>query len=237
MRPYLPYALAGVLSLGLCFDQQPAAYAALKDQSRLGGDKSPQSRNKHTPLPDLTPPELPDLTPPDLTPPDIPDPEMPELNIPDYPVEFADLPPIPSVELTIETAKRALDAYERVGTKYNDQGLADYDSLEKFVASTEAGKKLEAEVKEFGFSDISDWNAAITSVTTAYNTILHDQGEDIRNQIDAVKADKTLSQAKKNRIIASLNALIPSDNNKTVIKALMKDSVYAEKLKLVETFE
>jgi hypothetical protein len=39
----------------------------------------------------------------------------------------------------------------------------------------------------------------------------------------------------RNRMITALNAMIPSENNKTILDALKADPAYAEKLKLLET--
>jgi hypothetical protein len=38
-------------------------------------------------------------------------------------------------------------------------------------------------------------------------------------------------------MINSLNAMIPSQNNRTVVSELIKDPAYAEKLKQLETVE
>ena len=232
MNRDLPYAMAAALSLGLLVSAPLTATGAVKDQSRIGADEALPKPGKGPAIPDLGNPQ--EETLPDEN--AFPE-ETPELKVPDYPAEFADLPPITVIELDEDTARRALDAYEKVGTKYNDKGLADYDSLEQFVAKTDAGKKLEAEIRAFGFDNISEWDAAITSVTVAYNTILHDQTADIRSQIASVKADKSLTPEKKNRIIASLGALIPSEHNKDVIQKLMKDPVYQAKLGLIENVE
>ena len=50
-------------------------------------------------------------------------------------------------------------------------------------------------------------------------------------QIAEVKADATLEAAEKARIVASLEAAIPSDNNRKVVTDMMADPAYAQKLK------
>jgi hypothetical protein len=70
-------------------------------------------------------------------------------------------------------------------------------------------------------------------VGDTYQIISEGSDEGIETQIAQVKADKTLEQAEKDRILASLSAFIQSDNNKKVIALLLKDPIYGEKLRLL----
>ncbi len=204
----------------------PAASGAVKDQSRLGDDteqSTPPPANNYLPDSEFLdePPET-----------------LPEDN--DQPTgefDINNIPAVETVELTLDSAKRALEAYAVVGEKYNDQGLDQYDTLEEFVKNTQAGKKLEAEVKSFGFANIVEWNSAIMAVSFAWSSILYDQDEDIKSQIDIVKEDKTIEAKEKRRIIASLNALLPSENNKKIVTQMSKDDELAKKLQLLSAFE
>lgn len=148
-----------------------------------------------------------------------------------------DIPAIETVELTVEAAKRALDAFAEVHDKYDDEGIENYDTLEEFVDRTEAGKRLEAEIKAHGFAGITEWNTTIMSVGFAYNALTSYQEEDIRQQIEDVRTDRSLDEAARARLIASLSALLPSDNNKKVLSELMDDPAYRDKLKLLEEEE
>jgi hypothetical protein len=141
------------------------------------------------------------------------------------------------VELTVEAARRAVDAFVAVRDKYNDEGLEDYNSLEEFVAETEPGKRLEAEVMEHGFADITDWNQTIMAVGFAYSAIVYDYASDLRQQIEAVRKDRTLDQQMRERLIAGLTALMPSRSNRTVLQALLDDPIYRERLKLLQEEE
>lgn len=148
-----------------------------------------------------------------------------------------DVPALETVDLTDDSARRALDGYAAVHDKYNDQGLEEYETLEEFVEKTDAGKRLEAEIKAFGFADITQWNSTIMAVSFAYNALGEGQEEAIREQIADVRADKTLDESTRARMIASLNALIPSEQNKTVVRKLKDDTTYESKLKLLEDVE
>lgn len=142
-----------------------------------------------------------------------------------------------SLELTVDSAKRAVDAFIAVRDKYPDEGLENYETLEDFVAETEAGKRLEAEVVEYGFADITDWNLTIMAVGFAYSAITYDYASDLRQQIEDVRKDRTLDQDMRERLIAGLTALMPSRNNRTVLQALLDDPIYRERLKLLQEEE
>ncbi len=195
-----------------------AGISLTKDQSRIeqSEDKGPSVLDS-TPNPPPTNEEMPEEVPPSLQP--------------------EDVPAIETVDLTEDSAGRALDGYAAVHDKYNDQGLEDYETLEEFVSKTEAGKKLEAEIKTFGFSDITQWNSTIMAVSFAYNALGEGQEQAIRDQIADVRADQTLDESTRARMIASLNALIPTEANKTVVRKLRDDPKYQEKLKLLEEVE
>lgn len=139
--------------------------------------------------------------------------------------------------LTVDAAKRAVDAFVEVRDKYNGQGLENYDSLEAFVAETEAGKRLEADVMAHGFSDITDWNTTIMAVGFAYSAIVYDYAADLRQQIRDVRSDRSLDEQMRERLIAGLTALMPSRNNRIVLQALLDDPIYRERLKLLQEEE
>ena len=46
-----------------------------------------------------------------------------------------------------------------------------------------------------------------------------------------------MAQDMKDRIISSLKALIPSENNQKIVQELIDNPAYTEKLKLLETEE
>src|SRR5918995_3404799 len=113
----------------------PEVAWAIKDQSRIG-EEGADAETQVPPPPEAEPDEL--------APPDSP--------------EFGAIAPVETVELTLDAAKRALDAFADVRDKYNDQGIENFESLEEFVTNTDAGKRLEADIKAHGFSDVTEWN-------------------------------------------------------------------------------
>jgi hypothetical protein len=179
-----------------------------------------------------TPPaEVEDLTEPDPTQPT--DGETP----PEDEVSIGEIPVVQMVELTPETAQKAVDAYVIVKEKYKDAALENFDSLQDFVDRDPLGKAFEADIKAAGFANVTEWNLAITTVGAAYSNIIDDQSTDIKQQIEEVAKDTELAQDMKDRIITSLNALIPSENNHKVVQQLIDNPAYTEKLKLLETEE
>ena len=181
-----------------------------------------------TPLP---PADVEDLTEPDPNQPADGEPS------PADEISIGEIPVVQMVELTLDTAQKAVDAYVIVKDKYKDAELENFESLQDFVDRDPVGKAFEADIKLAGFANVTDWNLAITTVGAAYSNIVDDQSSDIKLQIEEVEKDTELAQDMKDRIIASLNALIPSENNRGIVQKLIDNPAYTEKLKSLETEE
>ena len=231
--------LASVLfktMLALVLVSSPSALAAVKDQSRITTkDAKPKETKPNNEIfppnllekPPKTVPETPSSTP--IGPPSTPS-ENDEFNI-------EDIPALERIELSLDIAKRAIDAFVDVGNKYDDKGLNDYPTLKEYVEKTNAGKELQKEVQGHGFKDIVEWNTAIMNVSFAYSALLEDQENDIKGQIAAIKESTSIDDAKKLRIIASLNALIPTKANVKIMYDLNKIPAYRKKLEMLNAFE
>ncbi len=172
----------------------------------------------------------------DLTEPDPNQPSDSETQ-PSDEVSIGEIPVVQMVELTLDTAQKAVDAYVIVKDKYKDAALENFDSLQDFVDRDPLGKAFEADIKLAGFANVTDWNLAITTVGAAYSNIIDDQSTDIKQQIEEVEKDTELAQDMKDRIVASLNALIPSENNRSIVQQMIDNPAYTEKLKSLETEE
>ncbi|MEO6609836.1 MAG: hypothetical protein ABIN69_15350 [Aestuariivirga sp.] len=152
-------------------------------------------------------------------------------------LSIGEIPDVQTEELTPELAKKAIDGYAMVHVKYQDSPLEDYQDLQEFVDKDPKGKEFETDIKTFGFASVNDWNLAVTTLSFAYTNILDDQTGDLKQQIDEITADTTIAQDMKDRMIKSLKAMIPSDNNKKIVEDLIKDPTYGEKIKLLESTE
>lgn len=150
-------------------------------------------------------------------------------------LSLGEIPVVEVMELTPDIAKRALDSYLAAKEKYADAGLDQYENLQDFVDQTAEGKKFEADVKAAGFANVTDWNLAITSLTVMYGSVLDNQDADLQEQIKEVESDTEMAQDMKDRMIKSIRAMIPSANNRKIVEDLMKDPVYGEKLKQLDT--
>lgn len=160
-----------------------------------------------------------------------------DYTMPSEALGIEDISDVDTVELTVDSAKRALDAFAVVRDKYTGEGLENYNSLEQFVQATEAGKRLEADVMAHGFSDITEWNVAIMAVGFAYSAITYDYAADLHQQIEDVRNDPEIDEEMRARLIAGLTALMPSQNNRVVLLKLFEDPIYRDKLKLLQEEE
>jgi hypothetical protein len=152
-------------------------------------------------------------------------------------LSIGDIPVIETMEITPEIARKALDIYFLATEKYEAADLEAYDNLQDFVDQNPAGKNFESDVKAAGFTNVMEWNTAFTAVGFAYAAIVDDQTTDIEAQIADLEADTEIATDMKDRMIASLKAMIPSDNNKKVIEDLLDDPVYGDKLKQLDLVE
>jgi hypothetical protein len=152
-------------------------------------------------------------------------------------MSLGEIPQIETIELTADVARRAVDAYVLVKDKYKDAEFELYENLQDYVDQTAQGKEFEADIKASGFATVGEWNVAITTVSFAYTGVIDDQSADIQSQIEEIQNDTELAADMKDRMIASLKAMIPSENNRKVIQELIDDPAYVEKLKQLETEE
>lgn len=227
-----------VLILAISIAASNAYGQAAKDQSRVSSDgtTTPGSADPTKQPPAAGTPEQPGVaTEPegeDLT---QPGPDADSDAVTGEPVlpedlSLGEIPIIKTIELTVDAAKRALDVFALVRDKYKDANLEEYEDLQEFVEKAPQGKEFEADIKAQWFSTVNEWNSVITSVGFAYSAIVDDQSSEIALQIEEIRKDTTLAQEMKDKMIESLSAMIPSDNNRRVVEDLMKEPAYADKL-------
>jgi hypothetical protein len=187
------------------------------------------------PPPAATPPAT--ATEPQATEPTTPDGGEPamEQDPPEDDFSIGDIPVVETLELELEKAKKGLEAYVLVREKYKDAELENFENLQDFVDQSPQGKAFEADIKAAGFKDVAEWNTTITTLSFAYDNSIDDQTNDIKQQIDELKADTEMAEDMRERMIVALNAMLPSENNKKVLEGLKTDPAYTEKLKLLET--
>lgn len=220
------HPLALLLALAL---SAPVCLAASKDQSRVLPGESPAASETPLDLPgaDATPgADQTDLTQPD------PDAAADD-DLDPSDISLGEIPEIRSVELTVDTAKRSLDAYALIKSKYAETGLDEADNLQDFVDNDPRGQEFATDIAAAGFTSADEWDVTIRSVSFAYDGVVDDASDEIEQQIKEIDADTQLARDMKDRMISSLKAMVPSENNRMVISELMKDTGYLEKLKLL----
>jgi hypothetical protein len=177
----------------------------------------------------IAPDDVQDLT----QPPPSPDDSDQSETVPLDDMSLGEIPVIDIVELTPKSARQGMDAFALVRERYADSSIYQYESLEEFVEKTEEGKKFETDVKSFGFATIDEWNKVITTIGLAYSAITDSPTEDIEKQIADIRADTSLAQDMKDRMIKTLSAMVPTPNNRKILEDLAKDAAYGDKLKLL----
>jgi hypothetical protein len=231
MNYFLRHLLVAALLAAAAWLPSETLSAPAKDQSRIEAEeKAPGKVLPNIDNPGPLPIPVPEGASPGQPPsgveaPSVEDPSAGEGN------DAGEVPPVETIELTEDIAKRAVDAFVAVKDKYKDTALENYESLEQFVRETDAGKQFDADIKKFGFESVTAWNTAVTTVSFAYSAVAENQEQEIKKQIEDLKQDKEIQEPMKAKIINSLNAMLPSENNKAVIKKLMQDQGYAGKLK------
>jgi hypothetical protein len=148
---------------------------------------------------------------------------------------LGDIPVVETIELTPEKARSALTAYVLVREKYKDATLEDFENLQDFVDQAPQGKIFESDIKSAGFANVTEWNTTITTLGFAYENFRDDQTAEIKEQIAEIKNDPEIAVEMQDRMIAALNAMIPSENNKKIIEGLNIDPAFKDKLPLLET--
>jgi len=209
-----------------------------KDQTQLPqSDEAGEQPNPQAPPAAEQPPVQPPAQPPaageDLTqPPDSGAETDTEETSPDD-LSFGEIPDVTVIELTADIARRSIDALALVRDKYKDANLENYESWQDFVDKTEDGKHFEADIKAAGFSTVDEWNVAVTSVSFGYSALTDNLADDLETQIAEIEKDTSIAQDLKDRMIKGLKAMIPSENNKRIVQAMIDDPAYTEKLKLL----
>lgn len=238
--------MSRVSAVAACFTVMGVAVASLEPASPASPDPGPRGQKSDFGIPS-TPDPGPRGVKSDYGVAADPDPSGPVADPGDAASPDPTMPPraqgrrtaeeLDAEDLSVDAAKRAIDAFAAVRDKYNDAGMDNYESLEEFVAETEAGKRLEAEIMAYGFSDISDWNDTIMAVGIAYSAFVYDYAADLRQQIRQVRDDPTIDDEMRAQLIAGLNALMPSRHNRIVMQELFNDQSYRDKLRLLEEEE
>ena len=145
-----------------------------------------------------------------------------------------DIPDLEAVELTLDSAKRALDAFSQVFGKFDDEEIARYPTLQAFAEKSPQGKKFAEIIHRHGFRSVREWNNIISNIGFAYTSIEEGHDDEIFRQIKEAEARTDLPRERKEKLLKYLRALIPSLNNRKVVQVLLDDPEYRKKINLLE---
>jgi len=138
------------------------------------------------------------------------------------------------VELTPETARKAVDSLLLIQEKYRDADFGDPSDPEAFARSMKEAGVLDqvlAELKPFGFASVEEWARTFMSLWLAGSLILEGQEPaDVDKEIAEIAADTSIPQAERDATVAWLKVTRPPDTNMEVVRALFDDPAYKDKL-------
>jgi len=200
-----------------------------QDRSRLAGGVAPRHDALHRPPATLASPEATERGKSDF----LGDDE----SEPDAAGSIDDQSPVVSIELSLDGARRALDAYAAMRAKYSDEGLTGDQTLEQYASSSAAGRQFAADIAAFGFKSIGAWNQVIAAVGFALDSVVDDTEPGLRAEIARINTDPSIPTSRRKRLIAGLRVQIPSENNKVIVRQLILDPLYRDKLALLAVYE
>lgn len=217
--------MAGWSAMGL----PTAAAVTLKDASRLPSGAAPRGDILPRPPASPTSPGTVARGKGDFLGNDTSEPDATDAN--------DDRPMVEGTELSLDAARRALDAYAAMRAKYSDEGLIGDQTLEQYATSSAAGRRFAADIAAFGFHSVGEWIGVIVSVGFALDAVVDDTEPQLRAEIARLASDDTMPARRRNRLIAGLRAQIPSENNKVIVRQLILDPLYRDKLALLAVYE
>jgi hypothetical protein len=147
-----------------------------------------------------------------------------------------DLPPasFSQVELTPESARKAVDSLLLIQTKYKDADFGDPSDPEAFAASMKAAgvhEQVLADLAPYGFTSVEDWARTFMSLWLAGSLILEGQEPaDVDKEIAEIEADMSIPQTERDATVAWLRITRPPEKNMEVVRGLFDDPAYKDKL-------
>jgi hypothetical protein len=150
-------------------------------------------------------------------------------------------PNVSQVELTADTAHRAIDTFLEMQVKYGESAFDDPSDPKAFIESMKTAgiyDKVAADVTKHGFTGVEEWAKTFASVGLAASFVR--EGQDagsVDRQIADLEKDEAVPQAMKDATIAMLRQMRPSENNLAVAKALLDDPGYKDKVDRVLTMD
>lgn len=137
------------------------------------------------------------------------------------------------VELTEDSARRAIDAVILIEEKYDEETLQRLGELDPEDAEGQIPASIANDIRSFGFNEAGEWSTTVRSVGFAYMAIQDDNLAEMEAAIAEIEADTSMPEELRARMLAMFTSMIPSQNNIDVVTALTADPDYAAKLETI----
>jgi len=145
------------------------------------------------------------------------------------PAAMGGVPQIPKVELSEDSAKRAVDTYLTLREKYGDK-MPPAKGGGSLGEGAEQAAEIQSVVTGNGFSNTEDWQNTITNVALAYGFSKNNKGGEIDAKIAELRDNTQLPKGIRDQLVRTMTAMRPSENNMKVVESLAADSSYGAKL-------
>lgn len=139
------------------------------------------------------------------------------------------MPKIPTVELTDQSAKNAIDAYLVLREKYGDK-VPPANQQKALAEGSAAWADINGVITEKGFKSPEEWQKTITGVALAQGFLEGGKADDMDKKIAELKANPQIPAAYKQQMLGVLESVRPSENNLSVVKGLLADPTYGKKI-------
>jgi len=145
------------------------------------------------------------------------------------------MPGFEQEELTLETAKAALDCFLELKVKYGDDKMPDI-SPSPAVGAPQALQQFagfQNTVKSYGFTDVGHWHRSMMSLFLAYDFQTEGRREEYEHSITQMN-QSNMPENVKEQMMAMLKNLRPSEHNVAVATELAEDPEYAVKFEKIQ---
>ncbi|MCF6321816.1 MAG: hypothetical protein L3J32_08635 [Rhizobiaceae bacterium] len=152
------------------------------------------------------------------------------------PVFAQQMPGMPGFEhivLSEKIAKQAIDATLFIRKNYKDNEIASADPSNMVGVMKSRGiyNKILGDLRAFGFNSPEEWSKAAMSTAIAVGFLENGDGQDMMAQMRELQKDKSMSAEMKAQMLATMQAIMPPENNMAVVKKILKDRAYSSKVK------
>lgn len=145
------------------------------------------------------------------------------------------MPQIPQKELDEELVRRAVDAMGAMREEFGDvmPSMKNGSPPPDMAIMQQMALAAQPILKAHGFPDPQEWYASVINIVIARQFLLERSPAEFDAEIAKMETDPNIPENIRGQVIAMMKQLRPSDNNLAVMRTVMADEEYSEKLKRV----